>query len=64
MMTFGSADFRRWSFNTNRKPHTTRLKIKAKKFTYYKLILEYSGTNTTATVVAADMRIRYTGYAK
>lgn len=64
VFSFRSADFRRWSFNTNRKPHTTRLKIKAKKFTYYKLILEYSGTNTTATVVAADMRIRYTGYAK
>lgn len=64
VFSFGSADFRRWSFNTNRKPHTTRLKIKAKKFTYYKLILECSGTNTTATVVAADMRIRYTGYAK
>ena len=64
LMTFGNADFRKWSFNTNRKPHTIRLKIKAKKFTYYKLILEYSGTNTTATVVAADMRIRYTGYAK
>ena len=64
LMTFGNVDFRKWSFNTNRKPHTIRLKIKAKKFTYYKLILEYSGTNTTATVVAADMRIRYTGYAK
>lgn len=64
VFSFGSADFRRWSFNTNRKPHAIRLKIKAKKFTYYKLILEYSGTNTTATVVAADMRIRYTGYAK
>ena len=64
VFSFGSADFRRWSFNTNRKPHTTKLKIKAKKFTYYKLVLEYDGTNTTATVVAADMRIRYTGYAK
>lgn len=64
VFSFGSADFRRWSFNTNRKPHTTRLKIKAKKFTYYKLLFEFDGTNTTATVVAADMRIRYTGYAK
>lgn len=64
VFSFGSADFRRWSFNTNRKPHTTRLKIKAKKFAYYKLLFEFDGTNTTATVVAADMRIRYTGYAK
>ena len=64
VFSFCSADFRRWSFNTNRKPHTTRLKIKAKKFTYYKLLFEFDGTNTTATVVAADMRIRYTGYAK
>lgn len=64
VFSFSSADFRRWSFNTNRKPHTTRLKIKAKKFAYYKLILSYEGANTTTTVVAADMRIRYTGYAK
>ena len=64
LFTFSDADFRQWSFNTNRKPHITRLKIKAKKFAYYKLILSFSGENTTATVVAADMRIRYTGYAK
>ena len=64
LFTFSDADFRQWSFNTNRKPHITRLKIKAKKVAYYKLILSFSGENTTATVVAADMRIRYTGYAK
>ena len=64
LFTFSDADFRQWSFNTNRKPHITRLKIKAKKFAYYKLILSFSGENTTATVVATDMRIRYTGYAK
>lgn len=64
LFSFGDADFRRWSFNTNRKPHSERLKIKAKKFVYYKLIFQFGGTNTTATVVAADMRIRYTGYAR
>lgn len=64
LFTFSDADFRQWSFNTNRKPHITRLKIKAKKFAYYKLILSFGGENTTATVVAADMRVRYTGYAK
>ena len=64
LFTFANADFRKWSFNTNRKPKTNRLKIKAKKFSYYKLILSVEGTNTTATVIAADMKVRYTGYAK
>lgn len=64
VFSFSEADFRRWSFNTNRKPHAERLKIKAKKFVYYKLIFRFDGTNTTATVVAADMRVRYTGYAR
>lgn len=64
LMTFIPADFRRWSFNVNRKPHMERLKIKAKKFVFYKLIFETESTNTTATILSADLRIRYTGYAR
>lgn len=64
LATFEQADFRKWSFNTNRKPHMTRSKIKAKKFVYYKLILESESASTTATILNADIRVRYTGYAK
>lgn len=64
LMTFSSADFRRWSFNVNRKPHMARLKIKAKKFVFYKLIFSAESINTTTTILSADLRVRFTGYAR
>jgi hypothetical protein len=64
LIAFDPADFRKWSFNTNRKPHMTRTKIKAKKFVFYKLIFKTASTDTTVTVLSADMRVRYTGYAR
>jgi hypothetical protein len=64
MATFIDADFGNWSFNTNQKPQMDKLKIKAKKFVFYKLILESNSPDTTTTVLAADIRVRYTGYAK
>ena len=64
LATFTKANFARWSFDTNRKPHMTRLKIKAKKFVFYKLIFESSSADTRATILVADIRVRMTGYAK
>lgn len=45
-------------------PQIKRIKLKAKKFTYYKLIFSSESAETTATVVSADIRLRITGYAK
>ena len=64
LVSFAAADFRAWSFNTNRKPHQKRLKIKAKKFVYYKLIFSTTTADTTVTILNADLRVRYTGYAR
>lgn len=50
--------------NTGEVPKMARLKLKAKKFTYYKLILQNSAADKTATVVSADIRVRGTGYVK
>ena len=36
---FDHVDFGDWTFEINRKPQMKRLKIKAKKFVFYKLIL-------------------------
>jgi len=41
-----------------------RIKLKAKKFTYYKLILSNRSADTTATVVSADIRVREAGYVR
>lgn len=64
LATFAHVDFGRFSFNTNRKPHMERLKIKAKKFVFYKVIFETEATDSTVTVLSADLRVRYTGFAR
>jgi hypothetical protein len=57
---FLDLDFSRFSFGVNDKPQMKCLKIKVKKFGYYKLIFTSQSTNTTASVTGADIRVRYT----
>lgn len=64
LATFSQANFGAWSFKTNRQPFMTRLKIKAKKFVFYKLVFKTESPDTTATILAADIRVRFAGYAK
>jgi hypothetical protein len=64
LSTFSQANFARWSFGTNRRPKMRKLKIKAMKFVYYKLIFSCDSADTRATVLAADIRVRTTGYTK
>ena len=64
LANFAHVNFSKWSFATNRKPQMSRLKIKAKKFVFYKLIFRTSAADSTATILAADIRVRFTGYAK
>lgn len=45
-------------------PQMKRVKLKAKKFTYYKLLLSNNTADTTALVVSADIRVRGTGYVR
>ena len=45
-------------------PEMNRIKLKAKKFTYYNLILANNTPDTTATVVSVDIRVRGTGYVR
>jgi hypothetical protein len=61
---FGSLNFAAFSFGTSARPQIKRLRIKAKKYSYYKLIFQTAEPDTTATVLAADIRVRQTGYAK
>lgn len=64
LMTFAHMNFARFSFYTSRKPTMTRLKLKAKKFTYYKLILSNGAGDTTATITSVDVKVRYSGEVK
>lgn len=61
------SDFAEYSFSTDdasEVPTMNRIKLKAKKFTFYKLILSNNTSDTTATVVSADIRVRGTGYVR
>ena len=65
---FSILDFRSFSFSNTVQPQIKKLRIKAKKFVYYRLVFmngfEDDQINTTATVLGADIRVRQTGYAK
>lgn len=64
LFSFENLDFLDFSFDLYSSPKIKRLKIKAKKFVYYKLILRSTKPNTTVTITSADIRVRYTGNAK
>lgn len=64
LFDFEHIDFSDFTFETNDKPQMKRLKIKAKKFVFYKLLLKSKTNNTGVTVTSADIRVRFTGYAK
>lgn len=64
LFDFEHVDFSKFTFETNDKAQMRRLKLKAKKFVYYKLLLKSENNDYAATVTAADIRVRFTGYAK
>ena len=64
LATFANVDFNNYSFNTNRQPQVDRIRLKVKKFAFYKLIFTSASTSATATVLAADIRVRYAGNIK
>lgn len=64
LATFSNVDFRHFSFNTSRRPKTRRVKLKVKKATYYKLVFKSDSSNATATILEADVRLRYAGTVK
>ena len=64
LITFLNMDFNHFSFATNRQPQAERIKLKVKKFTFYKLIMTSISSSATATILGADMKVRYGGDVK
>ena len=59
LASFSNANFAHWSFGTNRKPQVCRVKLKGRKFTFYKLIFSSQSASSTATILNADLKVRY-----
>ena len=64
LATFEHMDFEDFSFATNRKPQVKKLKLKAKKFAFLKIIFMSKDLYTSAIILSADPKIRETGYVK
>lgn len=73
---FGETNFEDFTFETYEVPRARRLKIKVKKFVYYKLLVRCEGDEAVSvpsvpesadgavTVLSIDQRVRFTSDAK
>lgn len=64
VFSFANANFLTWTFNTSTTPKINRVRLKVKKFVYYKLIFRVDGGGCAATVLGFDQEIRYGSAAK
>lgn len=64
IFSWEGADFRWWSFDVNTAPKIQRVRLKIKKFVYYKLIFKVNADGARATVLGYDQLVRYGSMAK
>ena len=64
ILDWSNIDFGHFSFSTSRAPKLRRVKLKVKKFVYYKLIFLVNEPGARAAVLSIDQTVRYAGYAK
>ena len=64
IFSWGDADFRWWSFDISSAPKIRRVRLKIKKFVYYKLIFRVEAAGARATVLGYDQTVRYGSMAK
>lgn len=63
-LDFSRLDFRDFSFLTNYNPQPFRIKTKAKKWVYFKLILKNNSDTYTATILSINLLPRIGGESK
>ena len=64
LFDFGAVDFSNFSFLSNRAPKIQRIKLKVKKFVYYKLIFRVDTPGARATVLGYDQEVRFASKVK
>lgn len=64
LATFEHADFGKWSFLTSYNPQPFRFKIKAKKFVFFKLMLDSNNADEAFTVLSISFADRTGGESK
>lgn len=64
LFDFSNIDFSNFSFLTNNAPKMQRVKLKVKKFVYYKMIFNVKKPGARATVLGYDQQVRYSSQVK
>lgn len=64
LLDFSAVDFSNFSFLVSTAPKIQRIKLKVKKFVYYKLILRVSAPGARATVLGYDQQVRFASHVK
>lgn len=64
LFTFDLIDFQNFSFLLNRVAKINRIRLKAKKFVYYKLIFRVHTPGARATILGCDLEVQYGAMAK
>lgn len=64
LFDFSAVDFSNFSFLISRAPKMQRIKLKVKKFVYYKLIFNVTAPGARATVLGYDQQVRFASYVK
>ena len=59
-----NANFGDWTFNTNDRPKIRRIRMKVKKFVYYKLIFRIEKEGAQGTILGFDQQVRFASMAK
>lgn len=59
LFNYAAIDYAHWSYNFSNAPKMRRLKLKVKKFVFYKLIFKVDEPGTTATILGYDQQVRY-----
>lgn len=64
LFSFENFGFPWLTFNTNETPRIQRVRLKVKKFVYYKLIFKVNRPGAGATILSYDQVVRYASMAK
>jgi hypothetical protein len=64
LFDFSNLNFSKLTFDTSNTPKIHKVRLKAKKFVYYKLIFRVEEAGATATVLGYDQKIRFGSMAK
>lgn len=64
LFSFGNFSFPRLTFDTNTTPRIQRVRLKVKKFVYYKMIFRVEEPGAKATILGYDQTVRYASMAK